>query len=231
MDRVSKSSLNTFLQCQRKFYYSLLGTEMEKETPEMAYGTEFHKLLEDYNKKRIKGLTQTENKVDKKFAPTFQKYIEAVNKLESEGFKITAAEYPVGLDGLFGYIDALFYNEKEKKYLIIDFKTIVSSSYNKIDVEKYRLEINIYTYILMRMKGVNYRDILGAIFFFEQNGERADLKYINNDGEKFESAIEKANKMLEKLINSSGLPSEFPKVSENKTDSSCTFCPYFDICK
>ncbi len=231
MDRVSKSSLNTFLQCQRKYYYSLLGMESEKETPEMIYGTEFHELLEDYNKELIKGNRQPKKNVDKKFLPTFQKYIQIVDMLEKQGFKITAAELPVGMDGLFGYIDALFYNEKTNKYLIIDFKTLVSAAYDKADIEKYRLEINIYTYILMHMKNLQYRDILGAIIIFEQSGERAELKYINNDGEKFDSAIEKAKKLLDKVMNSNGSPDEFPKVSETKSDSACFTCPYYNVCR
>ncbi len=231
MDRVSKSSLNVFLQCQRKYYYSLLGIEPEKETPEIIYGTQFHELLESYNKERIKGNKEIKQSVDKKFLPTFQKYIKIVDELEKQGFKITAAELPVGIDGLFGYIDALFYNEKTNKYLIIDFKTLVSEAYNKADIEKYRLEINIYTYILMHMKNLQYRDILGAIIIFEQNGERAELKYINNDGEKFDSAVEKAKNLLDKVMNSNGSPDEFPKISETKSESVCMFCPYYNICR
>lgn len=231
MDRVSKSSLNTFLQCQRKFYYSLLGTELEKTSPEMQYGTDFHKLLENYNNKMIKGDFQKEIKVDKEFLPTFNKYVEILGSLEKEGFKIISSEFPIGAEGFFGFIDALFYDEKEKKYLILDFKTLTSSAYDKANIEKYRLEINFYIYLLSHFKNADYRNILGGVVIFEQKGERAELKYINNDIDKYYSNIDEAKVMLEKLNKADGSPDEFPKVSEDKTDYACRYCSFYNMCR
>jgi len=227
---VSKSSLGAFLQCKRRFYYSVLGYEQE-ENEYMKYGTEFHELIEDYNNMLIKNQGDGfQFKVPSKYQGNFEGYKLALNEIEKMGYnKIPyAAELPIVFDSLFGYIDVVF-EGKDNHFLIIDLKTI--PTFNEWDEGKYYQELYIYAYMFANTHKIPITNIEIGIIRFEQNGTKWDLNKIDINDALLELTLSLVNNMDNFLKTTNGSIEQFPKVDDNKNSFVCKSCPYFKICK
>jgi CRISPR/Cas system-associated exonuclease Cas4 (RecB family) len=232
MDRISKSSLATFMKCRRQYYYSLLGYEF-KPNEAMVYGTELHKALEKYNSSLIKGDEPNYRGLKLEHINNLDGYKKIIEtKLLPEGYKIYSSEMPVGFGSIFGYIDAIFSREINGKteFLILEYKSVVSKIFSTTNLDKYLFELQVYKYLFSRARSVDESIIRLGVIRFEQYGLGCDIK-IFSQTDSYQSVIDDINKMQIFVENSSGSISEFPKVSEDKTASECSWCPFYNMCE
>lgn len=230
MDRVSKSSLATFLMCKRKYYYSLIGFK-EEPNKYMIYGTEFHDIVNKFNRKIIKENNFNESiniGMNKTYKNNFDSYLNILKEFNKEGYNLIpyASELPVNYDDIFGFIDIILHNNG--KYLIIDMKTI--PYFNKFSEEKYRQELYLYAWLFSKAYNVELSNINTALIRFEQNGSKYDINRVSIDNLQLEGVVLETYSMKEFILNSRGEEKEFPKISKDKTSFVCKFCPYFKIC-
>lgn len=225
MEKISKSSYLTFLDCRRKYYYSLMGYAYEANEM-MQYGLDFHKVLEDYNKNLMKGESY---KCPKKFEDNFDAYNKIISKLVEAGYQSVpiASELKLISGILYGIIDCVFYHPSGK-YLVIDYKTV--GKIGGFDTEKYKPEMMLYAQLYATIKKIPIESISTGIIRFEQNGKGYDFNEIPVDLEYINNLLNDINKMDEFIKNSTGDISEFPKVDETKTCFSCRYCNYNKVC-
>lgn len=229
MDRISKSSLGVYLSCNRKYYYSLVGFEI---TPNkyMQYGTEFHEIIENYNKNLM---LNKENKEPKNlnYRNNLNSYKKFLNLLDSKGYEKIPyrCEMPVKYEQYFGFIDVIFTNKKTDKFLIIDLKTI--PKFTLFDENKYKQELAFYTYIFSKMNNIDIKNIETALLRFEQNGEQFDENFIKITEYDIYSTFIMVNEMKNKINTSTGSIDDFKMIDTSKNSYTCKYCDYFNICE
>ena len=226
MEKISKSSYLTYLDCKRKYYYSLVGY-IQETNEMMMYGLDFHKVLEDYNKKLMTG---EDYKCPKKFESNFEAYNIMRGMLEEKGYQKVpvASELKLMSGDIYGIIDCVFYNPNGK-YMVIDYKTVMKVG--KFDSEKYKPEMMLYAFIYAANKNIELKSISTGIMRFEQNGTGFDFNEIPVDEDYINELITDIGRMDDFIKNSSGDISEFPMVDETKSSFSCRYCNYNKVCK
>lgn len=156
---LSKSKINTYLQCPRKFKYEYL-SDIEKPEPEegsaLEIGTSVHnifeKVLKDNSITWLKTLSQEElydfiiDNYDKELR--FEEHIHNFSRFLKEkvfdaGYHIVGTETYARDDeiGLHGYIDLIL--SKDNKLTVIDYKTGKKAK----PITDYELELCYYAYM------------------------------------------------------------------------------------
>jgi CRISPR/Cas system-associated exonuclease Cas4 (RecB family) len=231
-NRISKSSLITFLSCKRKYYYDLLGYPM-KLTDALIYGTKFHELVNQYNESLIKGI-EFSKRISEEYRETFGAFKDGfLNQLYMDGYDkkpfLTEKLYEYG--HFKGIIDAVYYSEIKNKYLIIDYKTVPFLNHDRFDRDKYKLELYLYCYLFMNNKKINLENINVGISRFEQKTAKWDLNIIDMYNNEMEEALKEGENMYQLLENTDGNIADFPQVDVKKENKVCKYCNYYDICK
>ena len=228
MDRISKSSLATYLSCNRKYYYSLVGFEVIPNKY-MQYGTEFHEIIENYNKNLM---LNKENKEVKslKYKNNLISYIDFLNSLEQKGYEKIPyrCEMPVKYEQYFGFIDVIFTNKKTDKFLIVDFKTI--PNFTLFDEDKYKQELIFYAYTFSKMNNIDIKNIETILLRFEQNGDKFDENVVKFTEDDINSTFIMVDEMKNKLNTSTGSIDDFKMIDLSKSSYTCKYCDYFNIC-
>ena len=180
--RLSKSKIDTFLQCRRQFRYQYIDNVEQLPNDAMKLGTDVHQIAEDFVKK---GGIYTED-----YRETLQKLADDLN---------SDYDLKIHLDNLATFFEDIFQNEqmqyevfcceeylydKEHNFsgladlvvkdenddiIIIDYKTGRSGS-----IKKYRLQLCYYR-MLLESKYPNV-NIISAGIYFTKDGK---YKFLN----------------------------------------------------
>ena len=175
---LSKSQVNTFLDCPYKWKKFYIDEIKSKPSPAQARGSAIHKKIEKFYKnpkpdddlknfiafelRRVKDMLK-ENNFDKKyFYPIFQEL-----KMQNEEI------------GLKGICDAVFINPGDDKLIIIDWK---SGKYYPDKFDDYRFELAVYSELLKHSGKIDEEPFYWGIYFTDADKlffEKIDKKYID----------------------------------------------------
>ncbi len=220
--RLSKSSIESYLGCSKRYYYRINFPEEAKKTPQMALGNAIHSILEKYwhNEKealasieqylKLYGLYSNEfyQKAQKQIINYFGNFTSLVknNDLIEYGFSVPYSE-DVFIVGKFDRVNL------EENY-IIDWKTGNSShGGDSNDIQS----IIYYN---------SYKKLFGnfPIIVYVYLGENKVKTYIPNQFYIDLLYNDIIPNMIQDIKNNKFLPTGLFKFNE------CKYCPYKDIC-
>lgn len=175
---LSKSKINTFLQCPRKFKYRYIDEIKEEPNEYMQFGTAVHEIAEDIANELIEKENVNEETINDvisnvKYEGNFdiEDHIEGLkeffNDIYANNYEIFSAEEYIldESDNLIGIIDIVIKN-KSDELIIFDYKTGKPRS-----IDKYKLELTVYK-MLLESKYPNYKVISAGICFTGDNAYR-----------------------------------------------------------
>ena len=146
---LSKSKINTFIECPRKFKYRYIDEITEEANKYMLLGTEVHEIAEE-----IAGELMDGNEIDDVFLNLEydEKLEDHIHGLErffkdiySNGYEIfSVEEYIVDEENdLNGIVDIVIKNKESDELIIFDYKTGKPRN-----IDKYKLELCVYKILL-----------------------------------------------------------------------------------
>ena len=221
---LSKSQINTFLQCPYKWKKQYIDKVKSKPSPAMVRGIRIHSSIEKFYKHtEIKDNVITVNdasiKVPKKFLEFEERRIESCRKqgkVVDKYFKPLFQELRVSDEelGLRGFIDAVYINPKDDELILIDYK---SGRFRPEKYDDYRFELAIYKMLIEAGDQIDKKVKYWGIMFVDQD----KLFY----EEAKEEDVIKAKKMVEEAR--AGMESGVypPKINEY-----CKWCDFRKEC-
>lgn len=212
--RMSKSKMNLYRKCPRKFYienYTIYG-EDRVSNEAAKKGSTLHELFELYNKN----------------SPEFDYYEQFLMK--DDFYKTHIGNFFIilsmfGLDraayaerklydeekNLVGIIDAIY--EKDGKHILVDYKT---GKYRESDYKDYLDELHLYVYLVQKTTDIKI-DQVGIFFTASPNDsfiEVVEEKRIKSILRKFDNTVKKIE----------------AKKFDAKPSWLCNYCEYAYIC-
>ena len=145
---LSKSKINTFIECPRKFKYRYIDEITEEANKYMLLGTEVHEIAEEIAIELMEG-----NEIDDVFSnldydEKLEDHIKGLEKffndIYSNGYEIFSAEEFIvdEKSNMNGIVDIVIRNENDE-LIIFDYKTGQPR-----DIGKYKLELCVYKTLL-----------------------------------------------------------------------------------
>ena len=161
---LSKSKINTFIECPRKFKYRYIDEITEEANKYMLLGTEVHEIAEEIAIELIEG-----NEIDDVFSnldydEKLEDHIKGLEKffndIYSNGYEIFSAEEFIvdEKSHMNGIVDIVIRNENDE-LIIFDYKTGQPR-----DIGKYKLELCVYK-ILLESKYPELNVVSAGIYF------------------------------------------------------------------
>ena len=161
---LSKSKINTFIECPRKFKYRYIDEITEEANKYMLLGTEVHEIAEEIAIELMEG-----NKIDDVFSnldydEKLEDHIRGLEKffndIYSNGYEIFSAEEFIvdEKSNMNGIVDIVIRNENDE-LIIFDYKTGQPR-----DIGKYKLELCVYK-ILLESKYPELNVVSAGIYF------------------------------------------------------------------
>ena len=161
---LSKSKINTFIECPRKFKYRYIDEITEEANKYMLLGTEVHEIAEEIAIELIEG-----NEIDDVFSnldydEKLEDHIRGLEKffndIYSNGYEIFSAEEFIvdEKSNMNGIVDIVIRNENDE-LIIFDYKTGQPR-----DIGKYKLELCVYK-ILLESKYPELNVVSAGIYF------------------------------------------------------------------
>ncbi|WP_407461525.1 RecB family exonuclease [Methanobrevibacter sp.] len=146
---LSKSKINTFIECPRKFKYRYIDEIAEEANEYMLLGTEVHEIAEE-----IAGELMDGNEIDDVFLnldydENLEDHIRGLEKffkdIYSNGYEIfSVEEYIVDEENdLNGIVDIVIKNKESDELIIFDYKTGKPRN-----ISQYKLELCVYKLLL-----------------------------------------------------------------------------------
>ena len=182
--KISKSALNLYLSCNRKYWFSLQGLP-KVTTADMQYGIDLHEILHhvNYSLRNANNIGYMNNDIYKvedwePFYGNYRFYLDTVlPTMQKLGYDIKniSSEEEIIVGDYKGYIDAVLKN-KDGKVLIVDFKT--QSLLKVFDRENYKLELYFYIYLYTQKYSIPLEQTEGAIVRFEQKTQEGDINFL-----------------------------------------------------
>ena len=161
---LSKSKINTFIECPRKFKYRYIDEITEEANKYMILGTEVHEIAEEVAMDLIEG-----NDIDDVFSnldydEKLEDHIRGLEKffkdIYSNDYEIFSVEEFIVDDksNMNGIVDVVIRN-RENELIIFDYKTG-----SPRDIGKYKLELCVYK-ILLESKYPELTVVSAGIYF------------------------------------------------------------------
>ena len=158
---LSKSQMNTYLQCPMKWKFQYIDKRKSKGSPAMWRGIKIHSNIEEF----YSHITIKDNKIIPsksmgeigKFLDFNQRRIQSCldkdGKVDLKYFRPVEQELKVSNDDLAlrGFIDAVYINPKDDKAIIIDWK---SGKYRPQNFSSYRFELAVYAELYRLQTGI-----------------------------------------------------------------------------
>ena len=143
---LSKSKINTFIECPRKFKYRYIDEITEEANKYMLLGTEVHEIAEEIAIELMEG-----NEIDDVFLNL---------EYDENGYEIfSVEEYIVDEESnMNGIVDIVIKNSKDE-LIIFDYKTGKPRN-----IDKYKLELCVYK-ILLESKYPDLNVVSAGIYF------------------------------------------------------------------
>lgn len=182
--KLSKSSVNSFLQCRRQFKYQYID-KIEQNTNEyMQLGLDVHQIAENFIKRGgissddyRKTLQHLSDEIESDYDLTIHldhlaEFFEEIFKNSEMKYEVFCAEeYLHDEEHDFSGLCDLVVRDENDDLIIIDYKTGRSGS-----IKKYRLELTYYK-MLLESKYPNV-DIISAGIFFTKDGKTRFINFV-----------------------------------------------------
>ena len=228
--RLSKSKINNYLQCPRKFRYSYINKIETGENEHFKIGTDVHKIAEDFIniwKKEnsidfLDTLYELESKYEDDYKDHCQNLAEFFKKiLIDEGYEVLSTEDDIISEkyNFSGKYDLVL--EKEGKLTVIDYKTGKSSS-----VRDYVTELCYYKMLVEDKypeKTVEY-----AAIYFTKDGGYSELMFTDAEYSAINCSLTEYNNKLDLIeeVRKKIETGEFPP----KRQYLCQYCDFKTHC-
>ena len=149
---LSKSKINTFIECPRKFKYRYIDEITEEANKYMLLGTEVHEIAEEIAIELMEG-----NEIDDVF---LNLEYDDFHDIYSNGYEIFSVEEYIVDDksNMNGIVDIVIKNSKDE-LIIFDYKTGKPRN-----IDKYKLELCVYK-ILLESKYPDLNVVSAGIYF------------------------------------------------------------------
>ena len=161
---LSKSKINTFIECPRKFKYRYIDEITEEANKYMLLGTEVHEIAEEIAIELMEG-NEIEDvfsnlDYDEKLEDHIKGLEKFFNDIYSNGYEIFSAEEFIvdEKSNMNGIVDIVIRNENDE-LIIFDYKTGQPR-----DIGKYKLELCVYK-ILLESKYPELNVVSAGIYF------------------------------------------------------------------
>ena len=227
--KLSKSKINEYLQCPRKFRYVYVNEIETEENEHFKIGGDVHKIAEDFIKLWQKDdsidfldtLYELESKYEDDYKDHCQNLAEFFKeKLTCEGYEVfSTEEYIISEKYNFsGKSDLVL--EKDGKLTVIDYKTGKSSS-----VRDYVTEL---CYYKMLVEDKYSKTVEYAAIFFTKDGGYSELMFTDAQYSAVNCSITEYNNKIELIeeVREKIEAGEFPP----KRQYLCKSCDFKDHC-
>ena len=228
--RLSKSKINDYLQCPRKFRYGNIDNIKTEENEYFKIGSDVHQIAEDFIKNWRdddsidfeKTLLELESKYEDDYKDHCQNLAEFFKeKLVDEGYEVfSTEEYILSKKYNFsGLADIVL--EKDGKLTVIDYKTGKSKS-----VREYVTELCYYKMLVEDKypeKTVEY-----AAIFFTKDGIYSELMFTDAEYSAMNCSITEYNSKIDLIeeVREKIEVGEFPP----RRQFLCQYCDFKDHC-
>lgn len=161
---LSKSKINTFIECPRKFKYRYIDEIAEEANKYMLLGSEVHEIAEEIAIELMEGNEIEDVFLNLEYDEKLEDHIKGLEKffndVYSNGYEIfSVEEYIVDNDSnMNGIVDIVIRNNNDE-LIIFDYKTGKARS-----IEKYKLELCVYK-VLLESKYPNLNVVSAGIYF------------------------------------------------------------------
>ena len=161
---LSKSKINTFIECPRKFKYRYIDEISEEPNEYMAFGTAVHEIAEEIAMELMEGNEIDDVFLNIEYDEKLEDHIKGLEKffkdIYSNGYEIfSVEEYIVDeMSNLNGIVDIVIKNACDE-LIIFDYKTGKPR-----DISKYKLELCVYK-ILLESKYPELNVVSAGIYF------------------------------------------------------------------
>lgn len=178
---LSKSKINTFIECPRKFKYRYVDEIAEEANKYMLLGSEVHEIAEEIAIELMEG-NEIEDvfltlEYDEKLEDHIRGLEKFFNDVYSNGYEIfSVEEYIVDNDSnMNGIVDIVIRNNNDE-LIIFDYKTGKARS-----IEKYKLELCVYK-VLLESKYPELNVVSAGIYFTGDGAYRiANFESVGDD--------------------------------------------------
>ena len=161
---LSKSKINTFIECPRKFKYRYIDEITEEANEYMQLGTEVHEIAEEIAIELMEGNDIDDVFLNLQYDEGLEDHIKGLEKffhdIYSNDYEIfSVEEYIVDEESnLNGIVDIVIKN-KNDELIIFDYKTGKPR-----DISKYKLELCVYK-VLLESKYPELNVVSAGIYF------------------------------------------------------------------
>ena len=161
---LSKSKINTFIECPRKFKYRYIDEITEEANKYMILGTEVHEIAEEVAMDLIEGNDIDDVFLNLDYDEKLEDHIRGLEKffkdIYSNDYEIFSVEEFIVDDksNMNGIVDVVIRN-RENELIIFDYKTG-----SPRDIGKYKLELCVYK-ILLESKYPELTVVSAGIYF------------------------------------------------------------------
>lgn len=178
---LSKSKINTFIECPRKFKYRYIDEIAEEANKYMLLGSEVHEIAEEIAIELMEGNEIEDVFLNLEYDEKLEDHIRGLEKffndVYSNGYEIfSVEEYIVDNDSnMNGIVDIVIRNNNDE-LIIFDYKTGKARS-----IEKYKLELCVYK-VLLESKYPNLNVVSAGIYFTGDGAYRiANFESVGDD--------------------------------------------------
>jgi len=157
-DHLSNSEINTYLDCQTKWYQQYVKGNREYNI-HFDFGIMGHKVLETRQKPN-KELTDFDKFTEAFKIEDFDLYFDSIFKeLDEllEGYEIIDREITFNIEGIKGIIDLLLYDKEKDEYIVYDYK--FSNSFRTVDDILLDQQLYIYGAAVSILKNIDINKI------------------------------------------------------------------------
>ena len=161
---LSKSKINTFIECPRKFKYRYIDEITEEANKYMLLGTEVHEIAEEIARELLDGNEIDDVFLNLEYDEKLEDHIRGLEKffkdIYSNGYEIfSVEEYIVDEESnMNGIVDIVIKNSMDE-LIIFDYKTGKPRN-----IDKYKLELCVYK-ILLESKYPDLNVVSAGIYF------------------------------------------------------------------
>ena len=162
---LSKSKINTFIECPRKFKYRYIDEITEESNEYMLLGTEVHEIAEEIAMELMEGNEIEDVFLNLEYDDKLEDHIQGLEKffkdIYSNGYEIFSVEEYIVDDGsnMNGIVDIVIKNKESNELIIFDYKTGKPRN-----IDKYKLELCVYK-ILLESKYPELNVVSAGIYF------------------------------------------------------------------
>ena len=241
--KLSKSAVNSFINCPRQFKYQYIDKIKSNQNEFAELGSNVHQIAEDFIKsdalKENKDILATLKEFESKYEDDYTDHCENLAKffkkmfIEQEYKLFIAEEYLFSeIHNFSGFAD-LVLEDKDGKLFVIDYKTG-----NARDVNKYKLELCYYKMLIEEQ--YPSKEVSKAGIYFTKAGILSALEFSDNIEDE-DNKVSKINKENYEIcsIKDYNLSVRFIDTIRLEIDSGefpprrqrlCSYCSYSERC-